>query len=444
MPFNLSSELQHAMELHQANKLNQAKQRYEAILEAAPRQPDALHFLGLLHFQNDDGETAVALIRQAIDARPDYADAHNNLGNILKGQGDLAGAESSYRSAIALKQEDPNAHGNLCVVLKGMGRHDEAVESGLRAVELAPGLAFLWLNLANALKHAGREQQALQAYGRAVELEPGLTDALGKFSHLKDLLEQRGELELSPVEEQISAYEKMLEKDPSHPIARHMLAALKGEDPPERAPDDYVAALFDEMADGFDSHLAALGCKVPELVRSRLEAVLPVAAGRLDTLDAGCGTGLLGGFLKAYSATLTGVDLSPAMLVRAEDTGYYDRLFEAELTDFLARSGFEFDLAVCADTLCYFGDLEPVLLALLGSLRPGGRLVFTTELSPGDAGEVSFRLHSHGRYSHGRSYLWNLMSSLNLDDVHMEAHELRMEYGQPVSGCVVTARLPAN
>ena len=37
-----------------------------------------------------------------------------------------------------------------------------------------------------------------------------------------------------------------------------------------------------------------------------------------------------------------------------------------------------------ADTLVYFGDLEPVLAAAAGALRPNGLFVFTLEHAAGD------------------------------------------------------------
>jgi len=439
---NPAPDIQQAIQLHQANKLAQAKRCYEAILETTPGQPDALHFLGLLHFQQGDSKTAVSLIRQCITARPDYADAHNNLGNILKGMELPGEAESSYRTAVSLNPADHNAHSNLCVVLRAQGRYEEAVAAGLQAVELAPGLAFTWLNLANALRYAGREQQALAAYEKTVELEPGFSEALDKHNHLRELLQQRGEIELAPVEDQVIAYQKMLKQNPHHPIARHMLAALQGDAAPERAADDFVAALFDEMADEFDQHLAMLGCKVPQLVQARLEDLLPSPAGDLEVLDAGCGTGLLGTSLSTFSRSLTGVDLSQGMLDKAAETGHYDRLVRAELTGFLGGVNSHYDLVVCAETLCYFGGLQKILGAIVNSLKPGGYLVFTTELTPRGGADEEFVLQSHGRYSHAKTYISRLMSDLALEDVRMETKTLRMEFGQPVRGCIVSARIP--
>jgi predicted TPR repeat methyltransferase len=438
---DMTSQLERAIRLHQAGNLELAENRYEAILEASPGQPDALHFLGLLHFQKGDADKAESLIRQAIEIRPDYADAHINLGNILKGQGWLSKAAASFRKAAELRPEDHNAHNNLCVVLKALGQHEDAVASGREAVALSPQLSYVWLNLGSALIKAGEEKQAMDAFAEAIRIEPELDGALDKYSYLRELLEQRGDISAAPVEEQISVYEKMLKEDPGHPIARHMLVALKNESAPERAADDYVVTLFDEMAEVYDYHLAALACQVPQLVQARLESLYPDPQGNLAVLDAGCGTGLLGEYLRGLSATLTGVDLSPQMIRKSAETGKYHHLYEAELTEFLGNVRSEYDLVVCADTLCYFGRLDEILAAIRGSLKPGGRLAFTTELSPDDEAGDGFILHGHGRYSHRKSYISELLGSLGMEDIRMESRELRRERGEGVSGCVVSARV---
>ena len=52
-------------------------------------------------------------------------------------------------------------------------------------------------------------------------------------------------------------------------------------------------------------------------------------------LDAGCGTGLAGKKLREKASRLVGVDISPKMLIKAEEKGIYDELVEMELVTFL-------------------------------------------------------------------------------------------------------------
>ena len=126
----------------------------------------------------------------------------------------------------------------------------------------------------------------------------------------------------------------------------------------------------------------------------------------LDVLDAGCGTGWCGPLVRPYARRLTGVDLSPAMVQRAEDRQVYDELVVAELTEYFRGAAGRFDLIISADTLVYFGDLKEVLSAAADALRPGGFLVFTVERAGDDCPSVSgFHLQHHGRYCHAEEYI---------------------------------------
>jgi predicted TPR repeat methyltransferase len=159
-------------------------------------------------------------------------------------------------------------------------------------------------------------------------------------------------------------------------------------------------------------------------------------------LDAGCGTGLCGAELKPFARTLTGVDLSAAMLDQARRSGSYDELIKAELKEYLAERPSAYDLIVSGDTFVYFGDLQPVLAAAARALRPGGWLVFSLERS-GDEASHGYRLHPHGRYSHTRAYVVETLTRARLEPADVRAETLRKEAGRPVGGWIVVCRKAA-
>jgi predicted TPR repeat methyltransferase len=133
------------------------------------------------------------------------------------------------------------------------------------------------------------------------------------------------------------------------------------------------------LADSFDQILENLQYRAPALVAEAAADVAGAPEGRLDILDAGCGTGLCGEHVKPFARRLVGVDLSLEMLKRAGVRKLYDDLILGELTAFVGAAPAAWDLVVSADTLVYFGDLAPVMAAALRGLRPGGHLVLPVE-----------------------------------------------------------------
>jgi len=88
----------------------------------------------------------------------------------------------------------------------------------------------------------------------------------------------------------------------------------------ERASNEFVSTLFDDFADTFDEKLGELAYQVPRLVGEAAYDLLKMS--RRETfgsiLDAGCGTGLAGRFLRPLlGGPLVGVDISNQMLRKA-------------------------------------------------------------------------------------------------------------------------------
>src|SRR4051812_19662564 len=79
----LEDALMFAISLHKSGELDDAERLYRRILEVAPEQPDALHFLGVLSHQRGQSEAALDFIRKSIAIEPEGPFRHNNLGNVL-------------------------------------------------------------------------------------------------------------------------------------------------------------------------------------------------------------------------------------------------------------------------------------------------------------------------------------------------------------------------
>lgn len=96
----------------------------------------------------------------------------------------------------------------------------------------------------------------------------------------------------------------------------------------------------------------------------------------LRVLDAGCGHGPLMRELGDRGATVSGFDLSPAMIAIARARlGQDADLRVADLAAPLPYGADEFDLVTCSLALHYVEDWRPPLDELRRVIRPGGRLI---------------------------------------------------------------------
>ena len=94
-------------------------------------------------------------------------------------------------------------------------------------------------------------------------------------------------------------------------------------------------------------------------------------------LDIGCGTGLSGLALQSAGFTnITGCDLSPEMLAKAEKTGCYQNLFETDLNQPPIAVETSSVSAIAAVGVFSFGHVSPSAIdEFLRVLKPGGNFV---------------------------------------------------------------------
>lgn len=432
---DLDERIRAAIALHRTGDIDAAEAAYRAILAETPEQPDALHFLGLVMHDRRQPEAAIAMIRRSLAACPTNAAALNNLGNVLKTLERHTEAAEAYMGAVKLDPGHADSWSNLGLLLRRARRMDKAAEVFMQAVRVAPAHAEAWHNLGITLLMAGHMEEAADAFETCI--------GLGQRRWSNPVWYATALASLGRHQRAATTLERHLALHPDDPLALHQLAALRGE-PPERAPDDYVRRHFDDFADAFDEVLACLDYRAPALVA---DAVASRAGGSVfaDVVDLGCGTGLCGPLVRRQCGRLTGVDLSPRMLAEARRRAVYDHLVEGELVAFLREMPpVRFDLALCVDTLCYFGALEAVMAALGPALKPGGALIGTVERLDGGGESVGFRIGPSGRYAHAPAYLRATAEAAGLALVGAEPVVLRQELDRDVGGLLFTLEHAAS
>jgi predicted TPR repeat methyltransferase len=188
--------------------------------------------------------------------------------------------------------------------------------------------------------------------------------------------------------------------------------------------------MFDRFAHSYDATLEKLGNRGPDIIARLLAALNLPRARQHVILDAGCGTGLCGPFLRPYAKRLVGVDLSAAMLAKARARKVFHQLDRCDLGSIGTYPAGPFDVLISADVLVYFGDLAQVFANFAAVLRPGGWLLFTVE----DTGQ-GWHLAPSGRHKHSLPYLEDALRKAGFGKPrHIDRSDLRHEFGKPVPG----------
>ncbi len=424
--------------LRELGRLNEAEASYRRALQIKPDFANVYNNLGNTLQALDRPDEAETSYRRALQIKPDFVEAYSNLGNTLKNMGRLDEAEASYRRALQIKPDSAKMHSNLGLIFQDMGRLDEAEASYQRAIRIKPDDAVTHYNLGIIFQELGRLDEAETSYQRAIQIKPDYAAAHNNLGFIFQELGRIGEAEASyrrafqikpdyaearynlgnvlkeqvKLEDAAACYRYCLEIDPKdHLGARLLLAALGLEPMPLRASEAHLEAFYIKRAGAWDQALGRTQTyRGAELVAQALKS-LSNKAGKLDILDAGCGTGHVGLMVRDLASRLDGVDMAPGMLEKAREKKIYDNIYQGDLELFMKDHPDDYDAITCAATLIHFGDLSPVFSAAAACLRNDGLFVFT--VFPNEHEQESKEvvvahidgLARSGCYAHSKSYV---------------------------------------
>lgn len=342
-----------------ARETNANSRAETALCEALALDPglcEAAFALGLLCFDQRRYAEAASHWRQARAVGSTQPMLIAGLGQCLFFLGDFSGAAEALGAHLALGEAEP------AIVRRCALAH--FLDAAIRSTPEAASSAYQGI--------AGAHGEPLRDVARAA------FSLLGGYGYAETALR---------------VADAFLRDERDDPVHRYHLAAISGADV-TRAPVDYVSAYFDRFADKFETQLVdVLQYNVPE----KLDALIrTTGAATSRTLDLGCGTGLASPRLRSRSERLVGVDLSPRMLAKARERGLYDELVAADMIAWLEATDQGFDLIFAADSLIYFGPLEPLLAAAARALAPGGLLALSIETTS----RAAWELLPSGRFAH--------------------------------------------
>lgn len=389
---------------------------------------------GLAHLQAQAFDEAEQRFLASLALLPGRPSTLVNLAATQVRLGKFDAARASAAQALAADPEATDAWFHDACALERLGRPTEALASLDRARALAETSAGVWLLRGTLLQMLMRPQEALAAYDRALTLAPDLTAAWTNRGGLLRELRRPGEA--------AESFRQAIAHGGDPVLHGYYLAGVGAGASPGRSPAGYVQALFDDYAEGFDTHLVqTLRYDVPARLARMLQAAAPQGVG--SVLDLGCGSGLCGPGLRPLAHELVGLDLSPRMLEAARARGSYDRLVQADLIEHLTTTDDRHDAIVAADVFIYLGDLAPVVAGVARVLRPGG--LFLLSIERADDPEAAWQLRSTLRYAHGELALAALAQAQGLVPLARDDAPLRLDQGEPLAGlCLAWRRVEAH
>ncbi|MBI2628985.1 tetratricopeptide repeat protein [Candidatus Pacearchaeota archaeon] len=128
-----------AAEAHKSGRLDEAENIYREILIKNPDNPDALHLLGVIDFQQGKHDEAIDFIKKAINLKPNVALYYNNLGMIYDIINNEEESVKNFQIALKLNPNYPNAYlayYNLGVYFNEIENFEMALEHYNRSIEL--------------------------------------------------------------------------------------------------------------------------------------------------------------------------------------------------------------------------------------------------------------------------------------------------------------------
>lgn len=183
--------LEKAMAAHRRGDRAQAVAGYRALLEIAPDHPDALHLLGVVHYEGREFAKALPLIRRATELRPDAAEYHHSLGALYRAGKYFELACKALARAVKLAPAYLDAYNTLGLTFLDMKRYRECETVLRQGLAHHPDSADLRTSLGSLLLQQDSYDDAVHAFETVLARHPNHANALNNLGVARNLLGDR-------------------------------------------------------------------------------------------------------------------------------------------------------------------------------------------------------------------------------------------------------------
>lgn len=412
-----------------AGRLHEATVALQAFHAANPSDVRALLIDALIARARKDTRHELLALHRATTLAPRWARAFIEAAITLSREERYPEALTAIDTALELAPDDRLPLDVAIRTAAAAGNGEVALTHLRKAHSLWPDDPEIGRQLGAVLTQLHRHDEADAHWRAYLARHPDDTAAQMYFGTTLVALRRHAEA--------CVVFENMLLRNPGNQTIEFHLSIARGESPTSQ-PKEVVQGIFDNYASHFDTHLLT---RLKYAVPSRIAEIVLMRHGnnrRLNMLDLGCGTGLVGVHVGRVDGRMVGVDLSQKMLEQARKRNIYSELHCADLIDALnIFAPQSFDCIIAADVFVYVGDLSMVIPACFGALRHGGELIFSCEAA--DEADGPFVLRPSKRYAHSRVLIEALCRTAGFASCTFESIELRLDADVPIAGFIAVA-----
>lgn len=393
-----------------------------------PQDPRVFMLGGLLAEKAGNVQGAFDALRKSVSLAPDWGPGLLELALLLARQNQFPEAIETAEKVAALEPKNLQVLAGVIDIAHRAGHLEMAVRHLQRGLELVPGDIALRRLLARDLSEQGKHAESLAIWDSLVQEQP--QDPQSLVGRVQACIAAG---KPTDAKENTTA---LLSLAPDNAVYQYYGQLANGATPGEQPPE-LTRSIFDNMAEFYDLHVVrGLKYQLPKQVGDKILAQHPDK--KINVLDLGCGTGLLGVCLGRLDGALVGVDPSMKMIEQAARHNVYDRFHTVNLHDALRETPDAlYQVITALDVFIYAGDVTQSIPNAHRVLTPGGMMVFSFETAPEQGPDLV--LQPTGRYAHKRSHVESLCQSAGFASVEIQDTILREENRQPVPGFVVTA-----
>jgi tetratricopeptide (TPR) repeat protein len=220
----------------EAGKLREAENILRQILKISPRQPQALHLLGVVAHAAGKTALAMELVGEAIRIDGGVALFHANMAEMCRRSDRLEDAVKYGRKAVALDPKLVSGHGNLGIAYFDLEQYEKAEDCHRAALKINPNFAPSLNNMGSIMRQRKDYDGACKYFRAAIQANPNFLDPQNNLGETLARMEQH--------EESLKVLDGVLAKNPRYDSAhcnRGLTLLSMGEE--VKARDSFVRAL---------------------------------------------------------------------------------------------------------------------------------------------------------------------------------------------------------